>query len=285
MKNSKNNKYRFLYKTPDSRTASLNKRNGVVLLSKFKESIEKDKYDAFVDSYKGRRGIFSTLRDKFHQVQGDSYKKHPGILSRVVSCSLTYVPKIKHTGNFLSKLPDTWKKYGVEINDEAYRVARKNPNIKVFHTSIEKLNTNIKYDFIRASHVIEHVDNPVVFLKKIKKLAKPKGRVLIYTPNTNSVSFKVFNKFWFGYKEKTHVRLYSVRNLEKLSRKLKFKVIESGSYYMGISVGSFMNYLNIKEGGVISLLLFGFLFVVLFPFSFIVNKLKLGGALYLLLEK
>ena len=50
---------------------------------------------------------------------------------------------------------------------------------------------SIKFDIVTAFDVIEHVESPVNFLNMIKKYLKKNGIVLIYTPNKNSLGFKL----------------------------------------------------------------------------------------------
>ena len=40
-----------------------------------------------------------------------------------------------------------------------------------------------KYDVVISTEVIEHIPNPIDFIKDLLKLCKPKGYVLITTPN------------------------------------------------------------------------------------------------------
>jgi len=56
-------------------------------------------------------------------------------------------------------------------------------NIKYIHTIFEEYNPEMKFDFIVSTNVLEHVNNPIFFLKKIKMLLSAKGRVVMTVPN------------------------------------------------------------------------------------------------------
>lgn len=55
------------------------------------------------------------------------------------------------------------------------------------------------FDFVIATEVIEHVRHPFKFLREIKRVLKPSGRVLLSTPNVaipvNRVALAVFGVF------------------------------------------------------------------------------------------
>ena len=83
-----------------------------------------------------------------------------------------------------------WKKYGVEINDSARNIAKKNIRIC---KNLEFLKEK-DFDVVTMIHVIEHIKEPVSYLKKVIKLIKKKGILIIETPPESfaTLSFKCF---------------------------------------------------------------------------------------------
>lgn len=73
-----------------------------------------------------------------------------------------------------------WIKSGIEINDFA-RMKAQNNGIKTYN-SLDELNKK-KFDVITMIHVIEHLKNPVNFLKKITNNLKKNGYIIIETPD------------------------------------------------------------------------------------------------------
>lgn len=280
---------------PDNRIVKIERSTGIYYISPFKK-IKKEKYNAFVETYIEKQTLQTKIRSTFHQLQANNFQKNPNFLSRLVSILSTYVPPIGknggnfldigcNTGAFLSKIPLGWKKYGVEINDAAFREAKKIKNIIVSHTQFEKYRPKIKFDYVRASHVIEHLPDPNIFFKKIYEISNPKAKVLIYTPNSSALSLVIFGRHWACFSEKTHVVIFNIRNLEKIAQENGFKVIQSGTYPMGIAAGSIRGLSKRLEESKMSALLFFVVFIVLYPFSIITNILKRGSVLYLYLEK
>jgi len=70
--------------------------------------------------------------------------------------------------------------------------------------SIKDDNTNIDYAF--SIQVIEHVKNPIKFLKEIKKLIKPGGRLLISTPNKNDILMNLLKDEFYSFFYRTQHR-------------------------------------------------------------------------------
>lgn len=252
-------------------------------------------YNRFVDSYKTRKGILEHLREKYHKAQAALYEKNISMLQRMSSVFLPYVPRIHHVGNFLdigcntgsllANLSPSWKKYGVEINADAYEEAKKIDGVTVYNVCLENLETDVKFDFVRASHVIEHVQDYELFVHKIYNILKPGGRALIYTPNTNSLSYWLFRRHWSQFYDKTHVNLFNLKNLRDIFDKHGFETVDEGTYYMGTTASSMVCSLNLEPGSRGALFSFYFFLLALYPFSFLANALRLGGSLYICISK
>ena len=61
------------------------------------------------------------------------------------------------------------------------------PNLIKVHSLFEDFNPKIKFDTIIMEHILEHVEQPVELLLKIKNWLTPKGKILLGVPNGNSI--------------------------------------------------------------------------------------------------
>lgn len=131
---------------------------------------------------------------------------------------------------------ETAKKYfdaeGVELSDNLRDWLKKNLNIISYKNLSD---TRKKYNVITAFDVLEHVSNPISFLKEIKKKLKPKGIILIYTPNRDSLGFN-----YLGYNNNllvppAHLFYFNKTSLDILFKKAGFKIIET--QYKGLDIG------------------------------------------------
>ncbi|MBI5892271.1 MAG: class I SAM-dependent methyltransferase [Deltaproteobacteria bacterium] len=71
---------------------------------------------------------------------------------------------------------------GIEPSQSLYELSKRK-GLDVFNGYLENFTDNITYDLILAFHVIEHVEFPTAFLKKVKTLLKEDGRFIIETPD------------------------------------------------------------------------------------------------------
>lgn len=118
------------------------------------------------------------------------------------------------TGDFLVSAKNSgWKVDGVEVN----KLARDKALIKGIN-----LNENLddlkdqKYDIITLWHVLEHLPNLEMSLKKIDSLLKPTGILVIAVPNFRSFDAKYYSKYWAAFDVPRHFWHFSKNSVTKL---------------------------------------------------------------------
>lgn len=88
-------------------------------------------------------------------------------------------------GNLLKsfhELRPGWKLSGAELVDQWRDTVLALPGVEAFYSG-PKPTYDGKFDVISLSHVIEHIPDPVSFLKGLAGHLTPQGRILIATPN------------------------------------------------------------------------------------------------------
>lgn len=145
-------------------------------------------------------------------------------------------------GAFLSQLqPHVAEVVGVDYNSEDAKYASEKLGITTYQDDIWETDAKHAYfDLIVSFHVIEHVQDPVRWLYKIRPYLRPNGTAVISTPNLDHPYFTLFDvpdsfgDFWYrephiwyfnqdsltetarqaGYSGETHVsQIYNVSNL------------------------------------------------------------------------
>jgi 2-polyprenyl-3-methyl-5-hydroxy-6-metoxy-1,4-benzoquinol methylase len=76
---------------------------------------------------------------------------------------------------------------GSERYIEIARSRIPNENVRFYTALIEEYEPDRGYDHIVCSHILEHVDDPVAILKRIKTWLAPGGRIWGYVPNARSI--------------------------------------------------------------------------------------------------
>lgn len=112
----------------------------------------------------------------------------------------------------------TIETYGIDIGEAAVEQARKAGHVAVagrFEVDTELPDGT--FDLIVASHVIEHVDDPVGFARRAAELLKPGGLFMFATPNVDSADVRRFGRFWGGWHFPRHWTLYDPKSAERLA--------------------------------------------------------------------
>jgi SAM-dependent methyltransferase len=82
----------------------------------------------------------------------------------------------------------------VEASDEAITAAKKDlgDRVKFIHSLFETAFLPTKYDHIVLTHVLEHLDDPILVLKRINdEWLSEKGRFFLVCPNANAPSRQI----------------------------------------------------------------------------------------------
>jgi 2-polyprenyl-3-methyl-5-hydroxy-6-metoxy-1,4-benzoquinol methylase len=103
----------------------------------------------------------------------------------------------------------------VDLNSKSRPLAVENGH-EFFCTLVEDFRTERKFDLIILLNLIEHVAVPETVLRNLSNLLQPQGRVVVKTPNTQTVDRKIFQRmYWGGYHSPRHWILFNKRNFVK----------------------------------------------------------------------
>lgn len=126
--------------------------------------------------------------------------------------------------------------------------------LKCEHELFEEYSPKIKYDCILATHVLEHVDEPVLLLSKMKSWIKDNGIIVIIVPNKESIHRQLavimglqpeLDSLSARDKIVGHQRVYSIETLTKDILEAKLVVKETAGFFLKTLPNSMMlNYSN-----------------------------------------
>jgi 2-polyprenyl-3-methyl-5-hydroxy-6-metoxy-1,4-benzoquinol methylase len=118
-------------------------------------------------------------------------------------------------GDFLLRMRSFgWQVAGVDPDPTAVACAR-DRGLEVFQGTIADIPVIPGYDVITLNHVIEHVSDPVKLLQDCQRRLLPSGRLVIVTPNLNSLGHTWFKKFWRGLEVPRHLVVLSPQSLSE----------------------------------------------------------------------
>ncbi|PIS14953.1 hypothetical protein COT63_02565 [Candidatus Shapirobacteria bacterium CG09_land_8_20_14_0_10_38_17] len=114
--------------------------------------------------------------------------------------------------------------YGFDVSKKFIAEAKKNFKNIYYWNFNQKRKWPQKFDVIFALDVIEHLENPQIFLKNIHSLMKNGGFLVLSTPNIHSFSRFIQGSQWFGFKDKTHKNFYCRASLFFLLKQEGLKI-------------------------------------------------------------
>jgi len=121
------------------------------------------------------------------------------------------------SGDLLSKLNALgWECVGQEPDEFGRRTASDQHNLRVYAEGAEYIaEREAPFDVITMSHVIEHLSDPVAAVRRWSKLLRPDGRMLIVTPNVDSLASRWYRDSWLHLEPPRHFFLFSERTLRQ----------------------------------------------------------------------
>lgn len=142
------------------------------------------------------------------------------------------------TGAIAAKLRERgWNVSGIEICAEQADYARKQYGLDVSNLPLEENNFNAgSFSLVLASHLIEHLTNPAVFVEEVCRILKAGGNFIIITPNVSGFQAKLFKGRWRSAIF-DHLYLFSVETLKQLLIQKGF-CIEKIVTWGGIAAGA-----------------------------------------------
>lgn len=185
------------------------------------------------------------LKHYFFPVKVNALPSHaaPGTMECVLSCT-SNLRKLKSgyfkmanlgagaTNNYFSQYDIDVVGFDIEPVDSSIRYAD-------FNLS-DELDTPKQYDLVVAQEIVEHLENPWLFFRKVRYVLKDDGSFILTTPNTHSLISRIkfaFNGRFHWFEEKDieyHVNPLFKWEVEYIANKSGFiltKVIGNSEWF------------------------------------------------------
>ncbi len=118
-----------------------------------------------------------------------------------------------------------WGVYGCELSRTGAAAAQRAGLPVVRGTVHSAAYPDAYFDVVRLEHVFEHIEDPAVLLKEIRRIIKPDGLLMIGVPHGASLSFRVFGQHWGLLGAPFHLYHYSLPTLSALLKRSGFRVV------------------------------------------------------------
>jgi SAM-dependent methyltransferase len=156
------------------------------------------------------------------------------------------------TGKFLSVAKEAgWRASGLEISKEAVEHARSQLGLDVRQDTL--LMTDLEpetFDVVTMFDVVEHFQEPLLNLKKVAQLLRPKGILYIETPNFNSIPRYLLGKNWNVFFP-WHFYYFNARTINNTLELAGFRVMKIQAVDIG-PLSRFNAFRSLQNSGSIS---------------------------------
>jgi len=134
------------------------------------------------------------------------------------------------TGALIASLRDKgWRVTGVEISPSGI-YAKNERKLDVRSVPLEENHfPDNSFDVILASHLIEHLNEPKIFLEETYRILKKGGSLFITTPDISGFQARVFGSRWRSAIF-DHLYLFSRRTLMKMLKSVGYKIVSCHSW-------------------------------------------------------
>jgi 2-polyprenyl-3-methyl-5-hydroxy-6-metoxy-1,4-benzoquinol methylase len=122
--------------------------------------------------------------------------------------------------------PDRIETFGVEISEPVCQTARKLGH-SVYCGRFEDVNLDRRFDVINLTHVIEHVSDPRLVVRKAYEATKPGGLLVLETPNIGSIEWPWFKESnWGAYHVPRHWFFFNRDTIQSLAAAEGFTMVD-----------------------------------------------------------
>jgi SAM-dependent methyltransferase len=128
-----------------------------------------------------------------------------------------------------------WNVEGLDFDAVAVKNAQAKGVRVWLGTLVEQQFPDNCFDAIATSHLIEHLHDPIGFLKECYRILRPNGLLVLITPNTFSWIHKIFGSDWRGLEPPRHLYLFGASSLAKLVSQAGFSRVASASTPRGVN--------------------------------------------------
>jgi len=213
---------------------------------KFKKIVHRGKYG--ITECVNCSLIFTNPRptsDEIGDLYGKSYMANlesvRPILFRICENRLLFVEKFKNGGRLLDvgcgngyflelARRRGWEIFGTEISEYCIKYCKEKFGISVHFGEIFEANFSDNYfDIITMWHTLEHVRNPIGYLRESNRILKNDGLLFILVPNARFLLSHLKGWAWIARSEiMEHLYFFSTDSLGSMLKKSNFKTIHKG---------------------------------------------------------
>jgi len=133
------------------------------------------------------------------------------------------------TGHFLEEMQRSgrWELTGLEPTHGAAAYARERLGIPVLEKTLEEAAfPPASLDVITLWNVLEHLASPMQALRRTWDWLRPGGYLILAIPNVESLSRRLFGRYWVGWDLPRHLYAFPRRTLQRMFERSGFRALD-----------------------------------------------------------
>ncbi len=129
-------------------------------------------------------------------------------------------------GDLLMQMKEIgWKTIGIDFDPGAVAASMQRGLDVREGDLVAQSFTDASFDVVLMNHVLEHLPEPLNTMREIKRILRPRGRLILVTPNFASWGSKHFGKDWRGLEPPRHLHLFNQQSALLLANRAEFHLI------------------------------------------------------------
>jgi len=116
--------------------------------------------------------------------------------------------------------------YGIEANENIRSIIEKSGykiHVGVFEPDLYEPEY---FDYVTMDQVLEHMIDPLLTIQGIFQILKPRGKLVLTTPNAKGWGAMIFRQRWIHWHAPYHLHFFSRQSLEYLANQAGFEIMQ-----------------------------------------------------------
>lgn len=128
--------------------------------------------------------------------------------------------------------------FGTQLSEPAARVASRRLGREIFLGELPGARfPAANMDLVCLYHVLEHIREPLEYLREINRILRPGGVLAVEVPNAHCLTARWFGRHWLGWDLPNHVHHFDPASLRALLERHGFTVMAEG--HVSVEFGPF----------------------------------------------
>jgi SAM-dependent methyltransferase len=124
-----------------------------------------------------------------------------------------------------------WDCTGTQLSRNAAEYARKTFDLRIMEQDLlEARFEKDTFDLVILAHVLEHVPDPMAYLKEINRILRKKGVLILALPNAGNLLVDTFKEKWFGWDLPRHLYHFTPRTINQMLSQAGFKTVKKDNF-------------------------------------------------------